>query len=104
MRARIRKVLAVGLAHGHLDIVLGAWGCGAFGNDPELIAKLFGDALRGPFAGCYRRVIFAVTDWSSEQRFIDRSRRSLAQRWEVTPANGTPRTRVSRIAPPASQR
>ena len=43
MRARIRKVLAVGLAHGHLDIVLGAWGCGAFGNDPGLIAKLFGE-------------------------------------------------------------
>ena len=70
MRARIRKMLVVGLAHGHLDIVLGAWGCEAFGNDPELIAKLFGDALRGPFAGCYRRMIFAVTDWSSEQRFI----------------------------------
>ena len=70
MRARIRKMLVVGLTHGHLDIVLGAWGCGAFGNDPGLIAKLFGDALRGPFAGCYRRVIFAVTDWSSEQRFI----------------------------------
>ena len=51
MRARIRKMLVVGLTHGHLDIVLGAWGCEAFGNDPELIAKLFGDALRGPFAG-----------------------------------------------------
>jgi uncharacterized protein (TIGR02452 family) len=70
MRSRIHKVLAGGLAHGHMDIVLGAWGCGAFGHDTKLIARLFGEALHRSFAGRYRRVIFAVTDWSLEQQFI----------------------------------
>lgn len=70
MAARIDRVLAIGLAHGHDAIVLGAWGCGAFGNDGHTIARLFRNALHGPYAGAYRRVIFAIVDWSPEQRFI----------------------------------
>jgi uncharacterized protein (TIGR02452 family) len=70
MRSRILKVLGVGLLHGHDSIVLGAWGCGAFGNDPFEIAKLFHRAFEENFKGAYKRVIFAIVDWSSEQRFI----------------------------------
>jgi uncharacterized protein (TIGR02452 family) len=67
---RITKVLAVGLLHGHDSIVLGAWGCGAFGNNPNEIAMLFERALRENFKTAYRRVIFAVLDWTAEKRFI----------------------------------
>lgn len=70
MAARINRVLAIGLARGHDAIVLGAWGCGAFGNDGHEIARLFRDALTGEFADAYRQVIFAIVDWSAEQRFI----------------------------------
>jgi hypothetical protein len=49
MWSRILKVLSVGLLHGHDSIVLGAWGCGAFGNDPLEIAKLFHRALEENF-------------------------------------------------------
>jgi len=86
MGRRISKVLSTGLAHGHRHIVLGAWGCGAFGNEPATIAKLFGDALRGPFAGCYRRVVFAVTDWSPAERFI----RPFAEEFGSVSEPGTP--------------
>jgi uncharacterized protein (TIGR02452 family) len=70
MMRRICKVLSVGIAHSHDGIVLGAWGCGAFGNDGQEIAGLFHDALSNKFKGTYRRVIFAVVDWSPDRRFI----------------------------------
>jgi uncharacterized protein (TIGR02452 family) len=70
MRARIDKVLSIAAAHHHTTLILGAWGCGVFGNSSEEIAQLFRDALRGKYAGYFERVMFAVTDWSPEQRFI----------------------------------
>jgi uncharacterized protein (TIGR02452 family) len=70
MWARVLKVLYLGIEHRHDGIVLGAWGCGAFGNDGAVIAGLFRKALAENFRGAYRRVTFAVVDWSPEQRFI----------------------------------
>lgn len=70
MAARIRKVLTIGAAHGHTAIVLGAWGCGAFGNDGHEIAVLFQQALTGEFRGVYEAVIFAILDFSDNHRFI----------------------------------
>lgn len=70
MRRRIERVLTIGRIHGYEAIVLGAWGCGAFGNDTPMIAQLFFDALQGTFRGAYRHVKFAITDWSEERRFI----------------------------------
>jgi uncharacterized protein (TIGR02452 family) len=70
MCLRILKVLSIGVEHGHDAIVLGAWGCGAFGNDSHEIAVLFQKALRQNFKGAYRQIIFAIVDWSRERRFI----------------------------------
>jgi uncharacterized protein (TIGR02452 family) len=70
METRVTKVLAIAAIHGHEALVLGAWGCGVFGNDGRGIAELFQTALDGQFAGMFSRVIFAVTDWSPERRFI----------------------------------
>ena len=70
MWLRILKVLSAGIAHGHDSIVLGAWGCGAFGNDGAEIARLFRQALGENFQGAYSKVIFAILDWSREKRFI----------------------------------
>jgi len=60
MRVRIAKLLALCAHHGHDTLVLGAWGCGVFRNNPEDIAVLFQEALKGPFAGQFRKVVFAV--------------------------------------------
>lgn len=43
-------------------LILGAWGCGAFGNDPVVVAQYFAEAAR-EFAHMYRHVIFAVPDF-----------------------------------------
>ncbi len=70
MMERIHKVLTLGAAHGHTSIILGAWGCGAFGNDGAEMAAWFDRALRTDFHGVYETIVFAVLDFSREQRFI----------------------------------
>ncbi|MEU4823178.1 TIGR02452 family protein [Actinomadura citrea] len=64
LRLRARKVLAVALANGHTRLVLGAWGCGVFRNDPAEVAEVFAEALRpgGGFADRFEHVVFAVWD------------------------------------------
>jgi uncharacterized protein (TIGR02452 family) len=57
---RASRVLAVAAAHGHRRLVLGAWGCGVFGNDPATVATAFAAALRrSPW---FDEVVFAVLD------------------------------------------
>jgi len=70
MWLRILKVLSIGVKHAHDSIVLGAWGCGAFGNDGHEISKLFHRALEQNFKGSYRQVVFAIVDWSRDRKFI----------------------------------
>ena len=67
---RIHRVLAIAAAWGYDALVLGAWGCGAFGNDPVRAAGDFRAALEGPFLGSFREVVFAITDWSPERRTL----------------------------------
>jgi uncharacterized protein (TIGR02452 family) len=70
MAGRIDKVLAVAAGHGHDAVILGAWGCGVFKNDPEEIAELFRRALDGRFAGVFGRVVFAVLDTTADRSAI----------------------------------
>lgn len=62
MAQRIDKVFALAYAQELDTLILGAWGCGVFGNDPYVIAKLFKTALTGKWQNQFKRVIFAVLD------------------------------------------
>jgi uncharacterized protein (TIGR02452 family) len=61
---RAGKVLAIARRHGHRRLVLGAWGCGVFGNDPSTVAGAFAGLLTagGPFADAFDHVVFAIMD------------------------------------------
>jgi uncharacterized protein (TIGR02452 family) len=72
MRERVERVLAVAALHGHEVLVLGAWGCGVFRNDPKQIAELFQTALAGPFRGAFTHVVFAVLDSSADRQSVGR--------------------------------
>ena len=43
---RVLGLLYLAACTGYTRLVLGAWGCGAFGNDPKMVAEAFGEALR----------------------------------------------------------
>ena len=60
IRGRIERILHVAASHGHKTIILGAWGCGAFGNDPEMIADEFKKMIEKTAA--FEHVCFAVYD------------------------------------------
>jgi uncharacterized protein (TIGR02452 family) len=63
LHARAGKVLAVAAAHEHRCLVLGAWGCGVFRNDPREVAAAFAHWLQhDSFRGAFDRVVFAVYD------------------------------------------
>ena len=53
VRQKIQGVLQMALRHGHTSVVLGAWGCGAFGNDPAVMAAIFKERAKRCKEGSY---------------------------------------------------
>lgn len=70
LRRRIHRVLAIARAYRHSALVLGAWGCGAFGNDAHRTALDFRYALENDFHGAFADVAFAICDWSPKRKFL----------------------------------
>ncbi|GAB2945414.1 TIGR02452 family protein [Micromonospora polyrhachis] len=60
LHRRAWRILQVAAAHRHRTLVLGAWGCGVFRNDPTTVANAFAEALRE--VDRFDRVVFAVYD------------------------------------------
>lgn len=69
LRRRAEMVLAVANAHRVDRLVLGAWGCGVFRNDPRMVAGIFAELLKQPglFTGIFDEVAFAVFDRSESE-------------------------------------
>ncbi|MGW0148923.1 MULTISPECIES: TIGR02452 family protein [unclassified Streptomyces] len=64
LAVRAERVLEVAAAHGYRRLVLGAWGCGVFQNDPARVAEAFRGLLEpgGRFGSAFERVVFGVLD------------------------------------------
>jgi uncharacterized protein (TIGR02452 family) len=82
LRQRAGYVLAVARDNGHRSLLLGAWGCGVFRNEPSMVADAFGQWLESQhFEGCFERVVFGIYDSSKtkdtlqafQERFNSRS-------------------------------
>lgn len=67
---RIERVLAIAHSRGYEQLILGAWGCGAFGNDPFQTAESFKYALEEKFSNAFTEIFFAITDWSPQRKFL----------------------------------
>lgn len=65
---RCEAVLAIAAEAGCPTLVLGAWGCGVFRNDPRLVAHAFAKLLlSGSWRMRFARIVFSVLDTTPEQ-------------------------------------
>ncbi|WP_051947988.1 TIGR02452 family protein [Streptomyces scabiei] len=64
LAVRAERVLETAAANGYRRLVLGAWGCGVFGNDPTQVAAAFRTSLTagGRFEGFFEHVVFGILD------------------------------------------
>ncbi|MEW1722438.1 TIGR02452 family protein [Streptomyces sp. NPDC093109] len=77
--ARAERVLETAAARGYRRLVLGAWGCGVFMNDPAAVAGAFRGLLTGEgrFAGRFDETVFAVLDRTANTTTLGAFRRVL---------------------------
>ena len=69
-QAKVAGVLGTAVAFGHRSLVLGAWGCGAFGNPPAAVSEAFATQLQSEaFRDAFDRVVFAIPDPSLRRAF-----------------------------------
>lgn len=70
---RIMGILRCAAVMGYENLVLGAFGCGAFGNDARVVSDLFYKALKNfeidgmKDKDCFNEIRFAVLDYSAEK-------------------------------------
>lgn len=69
---RTELLLALSKSLGYRTLVLGAWGCGVFQNDPAFVAKVFAQELAKPyFASAFDKVVFAIYDKSKDKHTLN---------------------------------
>lgn len=77
---RIDKILSIAFIQGTDALILGAWGCGVFDNNPLEVARYFFQFLgrTGRFSGCFQKIIFAVFDRSKNKEIYNAFRKTFA--------------------------
>jgi len=58
-RERTSRICDLAWMHGAENLILGAFGCGVFRNDPHIVAEAAIAALES-HTGCFRKVVFAI--------------------------------------------
>lgn len=86
VRNRIYVMLKVSVYMGAKNLVLGAWGCGAFGNDAKLISNIFYEAITDfKYCGCtiddlFESINFAVLDRTPDKYNFKEFNRNFRER------------------------
>jgi uncharacterized protein (TIGR02452 family) len=66
MEMKIASIFQVAYSQGHDSIVLGALGCGAFGNPPEHICDIFMKQINN-VGNSFKSIVFAILDFENDQ-------------------------------------
>jgi uncharacterized protein (TIGR02452 family) len=63
MKRKIRSMFRAAILQGNDSLLLSAFGCGAFKNDPKLISQWYKEVLAEPeFVGAFSKVVFGIID------------------------------------------
>ncbi|MER8041345.1 TIGR02452 family protein [Streptomyces sp. NPDC094032] len=81
LAVRAERVLETAAAHGYRRLVLGAWGCGVFQNEPADVAAAFKRLITGDgrFAAHFDEIVFGILDGSRDRTTLAAFRRVLGQ-------------------------
>jgi uncharacterized protein (TIGR02452 family) len=61
VKSKIRVMLRIMRDNGYTTAILGAWGCGAFANPPQLVAQAFRDVFEEPdMKNVFKKINFAI--------------------------------------------
>ncbi|RZJ56116.1 MAG: TIGR02452 family protein [Flavobacterium sp.] len=66
-KKRMNKVLAIALKQKSDTLILGAWGCGVFRNEPKEVANLFKAVIEEKYSGAFKKIVFAIFDNSEKK-------------------------------------
>jgi len=70
-KEKIRTILRLSVTTGHDSVVLGAFGCGAFKNPADVVARLFSEVLlEDEFQGQFRAVVFAILNGDQDNKLM----------------------------------
>ena len=63
MKNRLRSMFITAAHFEYKNLILGAWGCGAYGNDPETVAEYFCELIFDEhFERFFDKIVFAIFD------------------------------------------
>ena len=62
MKGRMEKILALFAKWGCTGLILGAYGCGVFRNDPEDVARFWQELLEEGWGRCFASVTFSILE------------------------------------------
>ena len=79
MMRRIRIMLTLAKKHGYKTVITGAWGCGAFGNDPKNVSSYFKKVIVDEgYGNWFDEICFAIYG-SAESRNIKAFRETFSE-------------------------
>ena len=70
MKERMKLVLAIFAKQNCKHLILGAYGCGVFRNDPLQVAKWWKELFEAFFPNQFETIVFAILDRSKQQNCI----------------------------------
>ena len=74
LQERIQYILTIAARNQCDALVLGAFGCGVFRNDPNEVANTFNRLLNNQFKGCFSYIVFAIPNFGPSENIEPFSR------------------------------
>lgn len=80
MKERLRNMFIVATHFNYTNLILGAWGCGAFGHNPNIVSNYFYEILFDEnFISYFDKIVFAILD-KGEMRNLNAFKEKFAKK------------------------